>query len=68
VKALFAQYSDAAGKMEGEGIETFYNDLAVDMEDPVTLLISHFMEAKAQGEYSYDEFKKGCAKAKADTL
>ena len=38
------------------------------MADPVTVAISKLMEAKAGDEWTYDEFKMGCAKAGADTI
>lgn len=38
------------------------------MEDPVTLLISMYMEAKQQGQYTKEEFTKGCQKISADTF
>ena len=54
--------------MDGDGIVKMFKDLNVDMEDPVTLLISMKMEAKAQGEYTYDMFKKGCISVGADDV
>ena len=38
------------------------------MEDPVTLLISFYMQAKAQGVYTLEEFSRGCNRASADSL
>lgn len=69
VKKLFGKYTQPkVDKIEGEGIEKFYTDLKVDMEDPVTLLVSYLMGAKSQGVYTYEEFNKGCQQAGVDTL
>ena len=46
----------------------FFSDLKVDLEDPVTLLISFKMGATQQGEYSYDQFKKGCSELGVDSF
>ena len=46
----------------------FFKDLKVDLEDPVTLLISYTMSAKQQGEYTYEMFKKGCVTNGVDSI
>ena len=47
--------------MTDEGIENFFKDLGLDAETDITvLLVSKYMGATQMGEYSYDQFKKGC--------
>ena len=53
--------------IDSEGIEQFFTDLKVDMEDIVTVAVSKMMEAKTN-EWNYDQFKTGCGKAGADTV
>ena len=38
------------------------------MEDPVTLLISFYMQAQNQGVYTLEEFTKGCNRVGADSI
>jgi hypothetical protein len=37
------------------------------LEDPVSVAISKLMEAQG-GEWTYDEFKKGCGQMQADSV
>ena len=46
VQTLFGKYSTDGKKIEGESIEKLFTDLSVPMEDPVTLLISFYMNAQ----------------------
>ena len=46
--------------MDTDGVIKFYQDIQIDIEDPLTLLISCKMNAKSSGEYTYDMFKQGC--------
>ena len=62
------EYGPDGKKIEGDGVEKLFHDLQVDMEDPVTLLISFYMNAKEQGEYKLDEFKHGCNRMGVDSL
>ena len=54
--------------MDMDGITAFFADLKVDLEDPVTLLISYKMGADQQGKYTFDQFKKGCKEYGCDTM
>lgn len=45
IKNLFRSYVPAGDKMEGDAIEKFFTDLKINVEDPVTLLISYKMKA-----------------------
>ena len=49
IKTLFKSYAGKGANIENEGIMKFYDDLKVDVEDPLTLLISMKMEATIQG-------------------
>ena len=69
IAELFNKYSSDGGKtMDSDAIMGFYNDLKVDLEDPVTLLISYKMGAEKQGEYTFQMFKKGCMEYGCDTF
>ena len=54
--------------MTEEGIEAFFKDLNIDPMDPVTLVISYYMEAKNMGEYTSSEFVKGFSKMECNSL
>ena len=54
VKSMFNGYSREGKTMGGEAIEKWYQDLNVNVEDPLTLLISFKMGATEQGVYTYD--------------
>lgn len=45
--------------MDSDGVSKFYAELGLDLEDPVVLLISFYMDAQNMGEYSQEEFEKG---------
>jgi DCN1-like protein 1/2 len=68
IKTLFKSYAGKGENIENEGIMKFFEDLNVDVEDPLTLLISMRMEATIQGQYSFDQFKKGCMSCGADSI
>jgi hypothetical protein len=47
--------------MDEDGIEKFFEDLGVDCSsDIVAILVSQYCEASSMGEYSQEEFLKGC--------
>lgn len=46
---------------------TFYEDLSVALEDPVTVAISLIMTAKTQ-VWTFEMFKIGCIDQKAETI
>lgn len=48
--------------MDADGINQFLEDINVDPLDPVTLVISYYMEAKNMGEYTQTEFVSGFQK------
>ena len=55
--------------MDDESIEQFYKDMGVEAEsDVVVLLISKHMEAENIGEYTAQEFMKGCKALGVDTI
>ena len=54
--------------MDSDGITSFFTDMKVDLEHPVTLLISYLMGAKQQGEYTFEMVKKGCMEVGADSI
>eukprot|EP00347_Sterkiella_histriomuscorum_P007128 403350156 len=70
IQALFNKYKDAqTGNMEGEGIATFYDNLGVDAaSDPVTLVISYYMQAQTMGFYTQEEFINGMTKLGCDSI
>lgn len=68
IKTLFGKYATSAGIIDGEGIEKFFEDINVEMMDPVTLVITHAMGVKEAGKIDQAMFKKGCDQFKADTL
>lgn len=60
IQQTFNLYKDAStGRIEGEGIQKFFAHVGVDPMDPVTLLISMYMQAKTMGFYTYEEFEHG---------
>jgi len=48
--------------MSSDGINQFLDDLELDPLDPVTLVISFYMDAKNMGEYTQTEFVRGFKK------
>lgn len=58
----FTKYARGEIDINEEGVSEFFNDLGVDQMDPVTLVISYYMEAKNMGEYTKTEFKQGFEK------
>ena len=68
IRQLFSCYSHDGKRMNQEGIVKFFEDIKVDLEDPVTLLVSFRMNAQQQGEYTYEMFKTGCFACGADTI
>lgn len=56
---IFDTYAKGEIEITEEGVGEFFADLDVDSMDPVTLVISYFMNAKNMGEYSKTEFKTG---------
>lgn len=66
IKTLFNQFS-SNGKIDMEGISKFFDAIGISLEDPVTVAISHVMEAKSC-EWEYDMFKKGCEKNAAASI
>ena len=67
MKTLFSKYSTSSGIIDGEGVEKFFEDIKVDMMDPVTLVIMHSMGVQESGKIEQKMFKKGCEQFKADT-
>lgn len=68
-KVLFMNYSGGStdGKIDGEGIQQFFTDIQVDLEDIVTVAISKLMDA-TQNEWTYEQFKTGCSKVGCDSV
>lgn len=60
IKSLFSKYATSSGIIDGEGIEKFFEDMKVDMMDPVTLVIMHSMGVQESSKIEYTMFKKGC--------
>lgn len=60
IKTLFGKYTTSSGIIDGEGIEKFFEDIKVDMMDPVTLVIMHSMGVQESGKLELKMFKKGC--------
>ena len=56
---IFDEYSKGQIDIGEEGVQAFIEDLGVDAMDPVTLVISYYMEAKNMGEYTKTEFVNG---------
>lgn len=56
---LFDKYAKGEIDISEEGVGEFFEDLGVDSMDPVTLVISYYMDAKNMGEYTKTEFKTG---------
>ena len=54
IKQMFQTYAGNSTKMDQDGIVRFFADIKVDLEDPITLLISYRMKAQQQGEYTYE--------------
>ena len=42
--------------------------MGVDLEDPVTLLLSFYMNARNQGTYTFAEFFNGCNRLGVDSM
>lgn len=59
IDSEFAKYSKGEREITEEGIGEFFTDLGIDPMDPVTLVISFYMQAKTMGEYTKAEFKRG---------
>jgi hypothetical protein len=68
VRNLFSKYSTSSQLIDGEGVEKFFEDIKVDMMDPVTLVIMHAMGVQEAGKLEYPMFKKGCELFKADSV
>jgi hypothetical protein len=59
LKDMFKKYAGGGEDIEDEGMEAFFSDLGIDSQDPVTLVISFYMDAKEMGIYKEEEFAKG---------
>ena len=68
ITTLFKKYAGNSPTIGEDQILKFFEDIGVNAEDPITLAISYFMEAKTQGELTLEMFKKGCHQAKADKV
>ncbi len=61
--SLFKKYCEESTEvMIDDGIEKFFQDIGVtDIEaDLVVILILKYMGATKMGEYTFDQFQKGC--------
>lgn len=67
-KNLFREYANANGVMDEDGIVKFFQHIRLDTQDAAALAISYKMGAKQQGQYTREEFVKGCMGLGADSL
>ncbi|KAL4435659.1 hypothetical protein ABPG74_018210 [Tetrahymena malaccensis] len=69
LETLFVQYATKdTQKIEIDGIVKFFEDLGVDIMDPVTLVISYHLNAKKSGEYAKEEFCGGLQRLNATSI
>jgi len=55
--------------MDQDGITSFMGQLGINAETDVLFVkISQYMTAKYMGEYSWEEFNKGCAALGCDSI
>ena len=68
-KDEFLKYkpSDSAD-IEAEGVSAFFDDLGIDPMDPVTLVISFYMQAEEMGTYKQKEFCEGLIAMGCETV
>jgi len=66
---LFSKYKEPKeDKIGATGIEKFFQDLGVDLMDPVTLVISYMCKAQTMGQYTKTEFATGMAELKCESI
>lgn len=60
IQTMFNSFKDGeSGKMEAEGIQSFYAQVGIDAEkDLVTFLISYYMKAQTMGSHTFEEFQQ----------
>lgn len=70
IKTLFSKFSNQANRptMDQDGLISFFTALKVDMEDPVTLIVTYAMGVKDVNRIEYSMFKKGCETFNADSV
>ena len=54
--------------MDTDDVISFFGQLGVDLEDPVTLVVSCYFKAKRMGEYAKSEFVQGMVALSCDSL
>jgi len=55
-------------KIDGDGIQKFFEDIKIDIMDASTLAFAFLCQAKAMGEFTKDEFVRGLTAVKGDTV
>ena len=68
LEELFQVYAGGEDVIGVDGIIQFCSDIGVALEDPMMLLISYFMGAKEQGQYTKEEFVGGFSKLQVDSI
>ena len=69
IESLFNRYkNNQSGYIESEGIQTFCDDLGIDVMDPVILIISYYFKAETMGIYKKEEFIQGMTDLGCDSI
>ena len=68
MKSFFNDYSGGKNKIEDEGLEKFFADIGLDLEDLTVIYVGMIMETERADQITYDQFKKGCEALNADSL
>ena len=69
LEKIFNLYKDSDEDLiMAEGIGRFCEDLEVDPSDPITLVISMYMDAAVMGEYTKEEFYRGFQRLNCDSI
>ncbi|KAL2533998.1 protein of unknown function (DUF298) [Abeliophyllum distichum] len=68
IDQLFYSYANNSDTIEPEGIESLCSDLEVDHTDVRILMLAWKMQAKKQGYFTREEWRRGLKAMKVDTI
>lgn len=66
---MWEKYKEPEQNFMGQkGITLFFNDLAIDLQDPLVQVFSFLCQAQKMGRYEENEFKKGAKSLGSQTI
>jgi len=68
IEQIFEKYADEDNVMDFEGVEQFFNDIEVELDDVLTIIFSYYCKAATMCYYTRDEFVEGFKALKVDSI